>query len=64
MAAFVLNAMTVNAAFKSVLSNDIVTEHPELWPGVWYYLVFCIKSEIEAIEAKMRLSQVFFEKTE
>ncbi|GFV55831.1 hypothetical protein TNCV_3321201 [Trichonephila clavipes] len=36
MAAFVLDAMQVNAAFQSALSNGIVTKHPELWFGVRY----------------------------
>ncbi|GFV52940.1 transposable element Tcb2 transposase [Trichonephila clavipes] len=31
MAAFVLDAMLVNAAFQSALSNDIVALHRELW---------------------------------
>ena len=30
MSTFLLDAMTVNAAFQSALSNDIVAEHPEL----------------------------------
>ena len=30
MAVFVLDAMTVNTAFQSALSNDIVAKHPEL----------------------------------
>ena len=34
MAAFVSDAMPVNAAFQSALSNDIVAEHPEFWSGV------------------------------
>ena len=34
MAAFVLDAMPVNTAFQSMLSNDIVAEYPELWTGV------------------------------
>ena len=34
MHAFVLDAIPVNAAFQSALSNDIMTEHPELWSGV------------------------------
>ncbi|GFW82301.1 transposable element Tcb1 transposase [Trichonephila clavipes] len=31
LSAFVLDAMPVNAAFQSALSNDIVTYPPELW---------------------------------
>ena len=34
VAAFLVNAMRVNAAFQSALSNDIVVDHPELWCGV------------------------------
>ena len=34
MAAFVLDAMPVNATCRSTSSNVIVDEHPELWPGV------------------------------
>ena len=30
MDAFVLDAVPVNAAFQSALSNDIVADHPEL----------------------------------
>ena len=30
MVVFVLNAMTVNAAFQSALLNSITVEHPEL----------------------------------
>ena len=34
MAAFELDVMPVNATFKSALSNDMVTEQPELWSEV------------------------------
>ena len=34
MAAFVFDAMQVNVAFQSALSNDIVDDHPELWSGM------------------------------
>ena len=34
MAVFVLDAIPVNDAFQSALSNDIVAEHPDLWSGV------------------------------
>ena len=37
MAAFVLEAMPVNAAFQSALSN-IVAEHPELWSEVRFHI--------------------------
>ena len=30
MAAFVLDSMSVNIAFQSALSNDMVEKHPEL----------------------------------
>ncbi|GFV57230.1 transposable element Tcb1 transposase [Trichonephila clavipes] len=36
IAAFVLNAMPVYAAFQSLLPNDIVAQHPELWFGVQF----------------------------
>ena len=39
MAALVLNAVPVNAAFQSALSNDIVAEHPELWSGVGFRIM-------------------------
>ena len=39
MAAFVLDAMLVNAAFQSVLSNNIMAEHPELWSGVLFRIM-------------------------
>ena len=41
MDAFVLDAVPVNAAFQSALSNDIVAEHPELWLEVR----FCIMDD-------------------
>ena len=37
MAMFVLDAMLMNAAFQSALSNDIVVEHPELWGVITYH---------------------------
>ncbi|GFU65193.1 transposable element Tcb2 transposase [Trichonephila clavipes] len=40
MAAFVLDAMSVNAAFQNVLSNDIVAYHPELWFGVRFRIMY------------------------
>ena len=42
MAAFVLDAMPVNAAFQSVLSNEIVGEHPELRSGVRFLMDYPI----------------------
>ena len=39
MAAFVLDAMSLSAAFKSALSNDLVAKHPELWSGVRFRIV-------------------------
>ena len=39
MAAFVLDAMPVDAASQSALSNNIVTEHQELWSGVQFYVM-------------------------
>ena len=39
MAAFVLNVMSVNAAFHSVLLNDIVAECPELWSGLRFHIM-------------------------
>ena len=39
MAVFVLDAMPVNAAFQCALSNDIVTEHPELWSGMQFRIM-------------------------
>ena len=41
MSTFVLDAMPVNAAFQSAISNDIVAEHLELWSGVR----FCIMDD-------------------
>ena len=41
MAAFVLDAMPINAAFQNTVPNDIVAEHPELWSGVR----FCIMDD-------------------
>ncbi|GFY07723.1 uncharacterized protein TNCV_4133201 [Trichonephila clavipes] len=38
MAAIVLDALSVNAAFQSALSNDIVAYYPELW----FWVQFCI----------------------
>ncbi|GFY28601.1 transposable element Tcb1 transposase [Trichonephila clavipes] len=38
-AAFVLDAMPVNATFQSALSNDIVAEHSELWFGVRFRIM-------------------------
>ncbi|GFX42038.1 transposable element Tcb2 transposase [Trichonephila clavipes] len=40
MAAFVSDAMPVNAAFQSALSNDIGALHPELWFGPELVLFF------------------------
>ena len=40
-AAFMVDAMPINAAFQSALSNDIVAEHPELWLEVR----FCIMDD-------------------
>ena len=34
MAAFVFDAMQINVAFQSALSNDIVDDHPKLWSGM------------------------------
>ncbi|GFW19207.1 hypothetical protein TNCV_255341 [Trichonephila clavipes] len=34
MAAFVLDAMSMNADFQRALMNVIVAGHPELWSGV------------------------------
>ena len=39
MAAYVLDAMPVNIAFHSVLSNVIVAEHLELWSGVRFRII-------------------------
>ena len=39
MTAFVLDAMPINAVFQSMFSNDIVTEHPELWSGVRFHIM-------------------------
>ena len=33
MATFVLDTMPVNAAFQSMLSNNILAQHSELWSG-------------------------------
>ncbi|GFS55936.1 transposable element Tcb2 transposase [Trichonephila clavipes] len=38
MAAFLLDAIPLNAAFQSALSNGIVAEHPELW---------CVREELQ-----------------
>ena len=39
MAAFVLNAMPVNADFQSTLSNYIVAKHPELWSSARFRIM-------------------------
>ncbi|GFU04638.1 hypothetical protein TNCV_4377181 [Trichonephila clavipes] len=39
MAAFVLDAMPVNVAFQSALSNDIVALHPQLWFGEGFLIM-------------------------
>ena len=39
MAAFVLDAIPVDAAFQSALLNDTVAEHPELWFGVRFRIM-------------------------
>ncbi|GFV01437.1 transposable element Tcb2 transposase [Trichonephila clavipes] len=39
MAAFVLDAMTVNTDFQSALLNDIVSKHPELWFEVCFRIM-------------------------
>ncbi|GFU40960.1 uncharacterized protein TNCV_4645401 [Trichonephila clavipes] len=41
IASFVLDAMSVNAAFLSALQKNIVAYHPELWFGV----LFCIMDD-------------------
>ncbi|GFW39815.1 hypothetical protein TNCV_2419811 [Trichonephila clavipes] len=38
-AAYLLDAMPVNAAFQSALSNDIVALYPELWFGVRFRIM-------------------------
>ncbi|GFW54704.1 HTH_Tnp_Tc3_2 domain-containing protein [Trichonephila clavipes] len=37
--AFVLDAILVNTAFQSALSNDIGDQHPELWLGVRFRIM-------------------------
>ena len=52
MAALVLNAVPVNAAFQSALSNDIVAEHPELWSGVGFRIMddpICYELRVNSI---------------
>ncbi|GFW84780.1 transposable element Tcb2 transposase [Trichonephila clavipes] len=39
MATFVLDAMLVNVAFQSALSNDIGAYHQELWSGVQFRIM-------------------------
>ncbi|GFW20219.1 hypothetical protein TNCV_1855431 [Trichonephila clavipes] len=39
MAAFVLDAMPVSAAFQKALWNDIVVQHPELWFGLQFLIM-------------------------
>ena len=51
MAAFVLDAMPVNAAFQSVLSNDIVAEYPELWS--WGAILYRGWSNLLRIEGNL-----------
>ncbi|GFV96075.1 transposable element Tcb1 transposase [Trichonephila clavipes] len=49
MDAFVLNAIPVNVAFQSPLSNDIVTQHLELW----FRVRFCIKDDPISYELRV-----------
>ncbi|GFV61168.1 transposable element Tcb2 transposase [Trichonephila clavipes] len=39
MAAFLLDAMLMNATFQIALSNGIVTQHPELWFGMRFRIM-------------------------
>ena len=39
IAAFVLDAMPVNAVLKRALSNDIVAEHLESWSRVQFFIM-------------------------
>ncbi|GFU90836.1 uncharacterized protein TNCV_4921691 [Trichonephila clavipes] len=50
MAAFVIDAITVSAAFQSAPSNDIVAYHPELGFGVLFRIMDCkICYELKAL---------------
>ena len=42
MASFVLDAMPINAAFHSALSNDIVAENSELWSNLCDFVSWTI----------------------
>ena len=39
MATFVIDAMSVNAAFQNALSNNIVAEYPDLCSGVRFHIM-------------------------
>ena len=52
MAVFVLDAMLVNVAFESALSNYIVAESPELWSGVRFRIMddpICYELRVNSI---------------
>ena len=58
LAAFVLDTVSVKAAFQSALSNDIVAEHPQLESAMWFGIIYdLICCELKVISIAKLLPQ-------
>ena len=56
MATFLLDTMSVNVAFQSTLSSDIVAEHLEFWSRVRFIIMSCpICYELSEISIALKM---------